>query len=327
MLRKRTSVPYWMQFQKYQTFSDFSLLKETISTFEKSYVLTKAMKAILNTIKLHAKNFVGVCWLFREEIARKSGYSLPSVDRAIRAFSETGLLKVVHWMNDKRGGQSHNIYVIQDLYNLCDQAPEEANDEAVDEANDEASTPDGHSSNPCGSKAEDNSQETYKNLYSDSNSNSNKNPNTKELIDNIENHLESNVQSEKGKKEEMTDLRHEQNFEFEKEVMLKHIPKEFVSIMNPFYGNKPEVILGRWKSFCVAVKRSCADMSIIGWEEINDLWKLTINKYKRGLIKDAKNATAQSEVDNAIGGYFYKVLCDHLPFLMLRGSALDVMSA
>lgn len=332
MLRKRTRVPYWSQFQKYQTFADFDKMKETISLFMEEYVLTKSMKAVLNTIKLHAKNFVGVCWLFREEISKKSGYSLSSVDRAIEAFVQAGLIKVVHWMNDKRGGQSHNIYIVQDLYGLNDQASDEANEQALEEANDEASNTPEHDSNPCGSKADAVAVQSYKNFNKAFHKNSNNNSNTKESFETFEENESVEVQSLKVETEVKADevvqlheaqLRdqHQQDFELEKEIALKHVPAEFTTIFNPFYGNKPQIILDRWKSFCVAVKRSSVDMSLIDWNEINDLWKITVNRYKRGLIKNAKYAKTQKDIDDAIGGYFYMTLCDHLPFLMLKQCA------
>lgn len=234
---------------------------------------------------------------------------------------------MIHWMNDKRGGQSHNIYVIQDLYGLNDQASGEANDEAPDEANDEASTTPEHASNPCGSKVSEVATHPYKNFNRDFDKNSNTNSNTKDKINTFEKDELLGDQSFKVEMEKESDLQQQQKAEFEKEVMLMHIPTEFVTIMNPFYGNRPEIILERWKSVSVAVKRSCLNMSNTSWETIDEAWKVTVNKFKRGLIKDAKTATTQSEIDKAIGGYFYGVLCDYLLNDFLMANAFGAQTA
>ena len=88
-----------------------------VKLFEKTHILTPAIKAVLNTLKLHAKRyFAGVCWLKREEIAKKAKVSLASVKRAIKALKEVGILTVHPHIHTKRGGQAHNVYVINPLF-------------------------------------------------------------------------------------------------------------------------------------------------------------------------------------------------------------------
>ena len=116
-LKKKTKEEYWHQFSSYQTFQTTEEMIAQIKLFESTYELTPAVKAVLNTIKLHAKKtFVGVCWLYREEIAKKAKVSLGSVKRAIKLLKESGILSVYTHIHTKRGGQSHNVYVINPIF-------------------------------------------------------------------------------------------------------------------------------------------------------------------------------------------------------------------
>ena len=67
MLKFKSKQPYWADFSSYQTFQTTEEMIAQIKLFESTYELTPAVKAVLNTIKLHAKKtFVGVCWLYRD---------------------------------------------------------------------------------------------------------------------------------------------------------------------------------------------------------------------------------------------------------------------
>lgn len=126
--------PYWTAFASYQSFDTVDEMVANVKQFEKLYSLTPAIKAVLNTIKLHAKRyFAGVCWLKREEIAKRAKVSLASVKRAIKELKEVGILTVYPHIHTKRGGQAHNIYVINPLL-------EPGNEPASVQA-EEASTP------------------------------------------------------------------------------------------------------------------------------------------------------------------------------------------
>lgn len=117
MLKFKSKQPYWADFSSYQTFQTTEEMIAQIKLFESTYELTPAVKAVLNTIKLHAKKtFVGVCWLYREEIAKKAKVSLGSVKRAIKLLKESGILSVYTHIHTKKGGQSHNIYVINPIF-------------------------------------------------------------------------------------------------------------------------------------------------------------------------------------------------------------------
>lgn len=116
-IKRKPQDPYWTEFASYQSFSNVSDMLDQVKQFEKTYILTPAVKAVLNTIKLHAKKtFIGVCWLYREEIAKKAKVSLASVKRAIKDLREAGILTVYPHMNTIKGGKSHNVYVITPLF-------------------------------------------------------------------------------------------------------------------------------------------------------------------------------------------------------------------
>lgn len=115
-IQRKPQDPYWVEFAVYQSFETVEDMIAQVKLFERTYILTPAIKAVLNTIKLHAKRyFAGVCWLKREEIAKRAKVSLASVKRAIKELKEVGILTVYPHIHTKRGGQAHNIYVINPL--------------------------------------------------------------------------------------------------------------------------------------------------------------------------------------------------------------------
>ena len=265
MLKLRTNKPYWAEFSSYQSFDSVDSMLEQIKIFESTYDLTPSIKAVLNTLKLHSKRFVGVCWLYREEIAKKAKVSLSSVKRAIKALKDAGIISVHNYIHTKRGGQTHNIYVINSIFE-----PE------LEPANEPPLTDILKPETSVVSTVCDDQQEPYKNSHTNSNTKDN-------------------------------------NISIEKSDVLKHIPNEFIDLMEPFYANNPEIILARWKTVCVAVKKSCISLAYTSWETIGQAWKDVVKFYKRGKIKNSS--------DNGLGGYFYGVLCDYLMNDFLRSFA------
>lgn len=83
--------------------------------------------------------------------------------------------------------------------------------------------------------------------------------------------------------------------------------------MEPFYANNPEIIRERWKTVCVAAKRSGLSAKTASFDSIGQAWKDVVRFYKRGKIKNP--------TDDGIGGYFYGVLCDYLLNDCLRSLA------
>ena len=74
------------------------------------------------------------------------------------------------------------------------------------------------------------------------------------------------------------------------------------------------IILARWKTVCVAAKRSGLSSKTAKLDSIRQAWKDVVNFYKRGKIKNS--------TDDGIGGYFYSVLCDYLLDDCLRSLAM-----
>lgn len=257
MFKFKSANQYWLEFSSYQTFSSIEDMIEQINIFESIYDLTPSAKAVLNTIKLYSKRFIGVCWLKREEIARKAGVSLSTVKRTIKSLKDTGFLSVYEQIHTKRGGQTHNVYVINSIF---EPAKEPANEPPSEDFLDLPET--------VVARVSDDRHQTHKN--------SNTNSNTKTL----------------------------NNLSIGKFDILKNVPNEFIDLMEPFYANNPELIHARWKTVCVAVKKSCINLSYTSWNTIGKAWNDVVKFYKRGKIKDSS--------DNGLGGYFYGVLCDYL---------------
>ena len=86
MFKFKSQNPYWTDFSSYQTFQTADELNMAVKEFISVYDLTDAIKAVLNTIKLHAKRYFGVCWLRKEQIAKKARVSPSTVDRAIKGL-------------------------------------------------------------------------------------------------------------------------------------------------------------------------------------------------------------------------------------------------
>lgn len=274
MFKFKPQNPYWSKFSSYQTFESVDEMNEVVNRFTSVYDLTSAAKAVLNTIKLHSKRFIGVCWLYREEIARKAGVSLSSVKRTLKDLKETGLLTIHHMNHTKRGGQTHSVYVINTDFMGSDLYSAEPANEPANEPPLESQKPE---EKPVVSTVCDSEPVLHKNSNTSSNKRSN-------------------------------------NLSIEKFDILKHIPNEFIDLMEPFYANNPEIILARWKTVCVAIKKSCISLSYTSWDTIDQAWKDVVKFYKRGRIKNTS--------DDGLGGYFYGVLCDYLMDDYLRNATI-----
>lgn len=280
MLTKKTHVPYWEDFATFQTFNSVDEMVDVVKQFCSTYELTDSMQAVLNTIKLHAKNFVGVCWLYREEIAKKAKVSLSSVDRAVNALKEIGLLTVINKMHTKRGGKTHNLYVINNPVDSVDNfSSEPSSDPSFEEFNDASMPTEKEPINPCPTMDSDVVESPYKNFHKDSNTNLNK-KNNSIIVDKVNDDI------------------------------LKYVPEEFVEIMKPYYDNSPEVIVARWKTTCIAIKKNCFGIQNTSWETIKEAWNLTVNRYKRNKIRENN--------DDGLGGYYYRTLSELTAFDYLK---------
>lgn len=266
MFTFKSKTPYWHQFSSYQTFQTIDELNMAVKQFVTTYDLTDAIKAVLNTIKLHAKRYFGVCWLRKEQIAKKAGVSPSTVDRAIKGLKETGFLKVIPFNHTKFGRRTHNIYILNPFQEVIEEVANEVAQESSEEPQ-----------KPCAATDSDVPAQTHKNPHTNSN--------TKTL-----NHLS-----------------------IKKDDELKFVPNDFIDLLEPFYANNPEIIRDRWKTVCVAAKRSGLSAKAVSWDSIGQAWKDVVRFYKRGKIKNS--------TDDGIGAYFYGVLCDYLLNDFLRSHA------
>ena len=248
MIKKKSAKQYWEKFSVYQSFQTAKDLNETIKRFLQSYTVTPSIKAVLNTLKLYSKRmFVGVCWLYIDEICKKAKLSRSTVKRAIRELKEVGILTVHENMHTEKGGKTHNVYVINPIFELS----EEPSNEPSDEGQNEAATPDV----PTVSAVE---SQPHKNPHTNSN---------KRLKD----------LSNKGL--DITSL--------PDESILKPVPTEFIKILEPYYANDPQIIRKRWGTLRSALKNNLGDQRFDAWDLVRDAWKDVVTFYKRGKIKNS----------------------------------------
>lgn len=238
MFTVKSKQPYWQQFSSYQTFQTVADLNAAVKQFVAFYDLTDAIKAVLNTLKLHSKRFFGVCWLRKEQIAKKAGVSPSTVDRAIKGLKETGFLKVIPFNHTKFGRRTHNVYILNPFQDVTqDTLPVDSDNVPQNVANEVAQESSEEPSKPCVAKDHDDRVQTHKNPHTNSN--------TKP-----KNHLSIKRDDE-----------------------LKFVPSEFIDLMEPFYANNPEIIRERWKTVCVAAKRSGLSAKTASFDSIGQAWK------------------------------------------------------
>lgn len=137
MFKFKSTSPYWTEFSAYQTFQSVEELNMAVKQFISLYDLTDAIEAVLNTLKLHSKRYFGVCWLRKEKIAEKAKVSMSTVDRAIKGLKEIGFLTVIPCKHTKFGRQTHNVYILNPIF----EAPQEIPDEVALEEEKEALKP------------------------------------------------------------------------------------------------------------------------------------------------------------------------------------------
>lgn len=275
MFKRKSKVDYWQQFSSYQTFQTVEDLNAAVKQFIAFYDLTDAIKAVLNTIKLHAKRYFGVCWLRKEKIAQKAGVSPSTVDRAIKGLKETGFLTVIPFNHTKFGRRTHNVYILNPFQDVAEEVDSIESDDVPQEvANEVAQEVSEEPSKSCAAKDSDVSAQTHKNPHTNSNKT------LKDLSIKID------------------------GISIDETKYLKHVPNEFIELLEPFYGHSPKIIRDRWKTVCSAVKKNCVNMTYTSWESIGEAWNGTVKALKRGKIKRA--------TDDGIGAYFYGALCDYL---------------
>ena len=177
----------------------------------------------------------------------------------------------------KRENRKENIYILNPIENVTEEMNSiESDDTPHNVANEVAQESSEEPSKPCPEKDSDDQAQSHKNPHTNSNK--------------TFNHLSIKRVDE-----------------------LKFVPNEFIDLMEPFYANNPEIIRERWKTVCVAAKRSGLSAKTASFDSIGQAWKDVVRFYKRGKIKNS--------TDDGIGGYFYGVLCDYLLNDCLRSLA------
>lgn len=283
MFKKRTNVPYWNEFAKYQSFKSAEEVFHAVVVIENTYILPDSIKSVLNTLKLHSQTFFGASWLKISEIADKAKVSISSVKRAIRLLKENGIIQVIPQTHTVTGSDAPNVYVINNPSSFVSEPIDESVDEPVDDPVTE----------PVDEPPYSNSNKDF-----DINPDSDPKNNKKEFKKNFD------------KFDKKVDSVWIDFDEEDKKIILKSVPKEFVEIMLPYYSNSPDIILKRWKSTCIAIKRNYFSFNDNHWQIIRQAWKTTVNMYKRNLIDNVKKKG--TDVNDALGGYYYGLLCDFL---------------
>lgn len=248
MIKKKSKQQYWEKFSVYQTFQTAEDLNATIKRFLQIYTVTPSIKAVLNTLKLYSKRtFVGVCWLYIDEICKKVKLSRSTVKRAIRELKEVGLLTVHENMHTEKGGKTHNVYVINPIFELSEEPSNEPSEQGLEEP-----------SNLDVPTVSEVKTQSHKNPHTNSNKTSkdlsNKGIDIKSLPD---------------------------------ESVLKPVPTEFIKILEPYYANDPQIIRKRWGTLRSALKNNLGDQHFDAWDLVRDAWKDVVTFYKRGKIKNS----------------------------------------
>lgn len=101
----------------YKSLSQFETVAEKDEAiraflYSHKHELPNSAVAVLKVISRYACKLPGVAFAKIETIAQAAGVSRSSVERAIRALKQAGIIEVRHTVR-RRGGQGHSVYVVQ----------------------------------------------------------------------------------------------------------------------------------------------------------------------------------------------------------------------
>lgn len=143
---------YMNQYRHLQTFTtlkEFDQHRSKIFYAIKSK-LSKGALAVWNLLSQRSIEVPGVCWIKIDTIAKATGLSRSTVERAIRLFKKLGVIRVEETTRPENGGDGANVYIFQKLGegaemtgrsnsgNSCaskDEQPESAGESKVFKAN------------------------------------------------------------------------------------------------------------------------------------------------------------------------------------------------
>ncbi|PEK97420.1 helix-turn-helix domain-containing protein [Bacillus mycoides] len=129
------------ELRKYQSFNSITEMDKTIDRTLKEYNLKDSERVILLRLSNYSCKFLGVSYLKNNTLADLTGYSKRTVQRALKHFSELGIITRIEQFKPVKGGYSAFICVINPYESHLDKSPCE---EAVEPTPDCAEEPPSH---------------------------------------------------------------------------------------------------------------------------------------------------------------------------------------
>lgn len=111
------------ELRKYQSFNSVPEMDKTIDLTLKEYDLKDSERVILLKLSNYSCKFVGVSYLKNNTLADLTGYSKRSIQRALKRFSELGIITRIKQFKPVRGGYSAFICVINPFERHHELAP------------------------------------------------------------------------------------------------------------------------------------------------------------------------------------------------------------
>ncbi|WP_459501097.1 helix-turn-helix domain-containing protein [Bacillus sp. C1] len=100
------------ELRKYQSFNSVPEMDKTIDRTLKEYNLKDSERVILLKLSNYSCKFVGVSYLKNNTLADLTGYSKRTIQRALKRFSELGIITRIEQFKPVKGGYSAFICVI-----------------------------------------------------------------------------------------------------------------------------------------------------------------------------------------------------------------------
>lgn len=100
------------ELRKYQSFNSITEMDKTIDRTLKEYNLKDSERVILLRLSNYSCKFLGVSYLKNNTLADLTGYSKRTVQRALKRFSELGIITRIEQFKPVKGGYSAFICVI-----------------------------------------------------------------------------------------------------------------------------------------------------------------------------------------------------------------------
>ncbi|WP_031407353.1 helix-turn-helix domain-containing protein [Geobacillus vulcani] len=271
----RLSNANYTQYRELQSFDCVQAMNRTIRQFlyTHGHELSESAVEVLKTLSRHACDIVGVAFPKVETLAKLVGKSVRTVQRALATLEQYGIIKripTIRTNGKHRGGNGHNVYVIQPIENVKELPADTVDTPRVTpqmSPRQEASDADVPSAQAAQKPAETMLGETMYSRLKDKN------------------------------KDDMTLEPSEPTLEQLDESFTPDIvPEEFVNTVAPFFRSA-DAIFELYRRVLIAHRRSKLDKpveDVIG--TVIKAFKQTVFAQKRGRIRSTFN------------GYFYRIL-------------------